>query len=408
MNHIIKKQVISLQIDRNLDAFRVQQQVSSHYRKDIVPLLQQVFDSLSSEDVVISVDRLEIDLGYLSEKSIERNEWSRELPAVLKRKFDECLFTTKPATGVIRQPGLLNTCQQWIYYISKGYMPWNVIFPGENWYRQVLEGLATDFGSVQSLRFILRSSSRARQRITEQHTVDFINILLEIITARKQPGLADMIGEIFQIISHLNGQIRIPVNEDKIKKDLWSQVLMFSASDVQSDPLAFRLLQSFLHQHKLQQESSADVLSRLPITRSFIESGLDTEFQNPENRSAFETAETGNPEPDDDIFVDNAGLVLLHPFLNRFFHRLSLMDEEQFRDPDCRIKAIYLLHYLATGKTEAFEYELVMPKLLCAWHLHEPVVKNMPLCPEEIREADELLIAVIQHWDILKNTSAEA
>ena len=79
MRHIIKKQFIELELDKKLDHFRLQQLVSQHYWDVIVPLLEKEFDKIANEDEIIEIDRLEIDLGLLALKSIEKNEWSDQL-----------------------------------------------------------------------------------------------------------------------------------------------------------------------------------------------------------------------------------------------------------------------------------------------------------------------------------------
>lgn len=106
------------------------------------------------------------------------------------------------------------------------------------------------------------------------------------------------------------------------------------------------------------------------------------------------------------LFIRQTGLVLLHPFLRPYFEAVGLLDGDRFLDADCQQKAIYLLHYLATGQTQPPEYELVLPKLLCGWPLNDPVIS--PELPQAaLDEAEQLLQTVINYWDVLKNTSPD-
>ena len=107
------------------------------------------------------------------------------------------------------------------------------------------------------------------------------------------------------------------------------------------------------------------------------------------------------------MFVSNAGIVLLHHFLHRFFKNISLVSDSKFKDGDCAVKAILLLHYLATGQKEAEEYDLVVAKLLCGYSISDPVEKQSKISEEEFKEAEELLSDLVQQWSILKNTSAD-
>jgi hypothetical protein len=63
MQHKIRKQVMDLTISGRLDAFRTQHLAGPFYYRQLLPALQRVFDELSSEDEVISIDKLELDLG---------------------------------------------------------------------------------------------------------------------------------------------------------------------------------------------------------------------------------------------------------------------------------------------------------------------------------------------------------
>lgn len=50
----------------------------------------------------------------------------------------------------------------------------------------------------------------------------------------------------------------------------------------------------------------------------------------------------------------------------------------------------------------------MMPKVLCAYPIEQPVNPDIQLTNEEIAEADDLLTAAIQRWEILKNSSHTA
>lgn len=107
------------------------------------------------------------------------------------------------------------------------------------------------------------------------------------------------------------------------------------------------------------------------------------------------------------IYLNQAGLVLLHPFLRLYFEDVGLLTENAFRHEYAQQMAIALLHYLATGATDVPEYELVLPKLLCGWPLNEPVMTGLELPDAALAEGENLLQAVINYWEVLKNTSPD-
>lgn len=114
------------------------------------------------------------------------------------------------------------------------------------------------------------------------------------------------------------------------------------------------------------------------------------------------------PDKEEAWFVANAGIVLANGYLSRFFNNLDLLKpDRQFRDAEAQNKAALLIHFLATGETEAPEYLLLLPKVLCGIPAGRPLELFTPLAPFETEEAEALLQAMIGHWEALGNTSPE-
>ena len=107
----------------------------------------------------------------------------------------------------------------------------------------------------------------------------------------------------------------------------------------------------------------------------------------------------------DGLGVDNAGLVLLWPFLATFFQRLGLADDQCFVDAAAAQRGVGLLQYLAAADASPPEPLLPLNKLLCG--LAPEVVFDFgpPLSAAEIDACDGLLGAVIQQAPVLHGMS---
>jgi hypothetical protein len=107
------------------------------------------------------------------------------------------------------------------------------------------------------------------------------------------------------------------------------------------------------------------------------------------------------------FYVDNAGAVLLWPFLDRYFRTLGLMEGRDFRDDACRARAACLLQYLVDSDEDPPEYAMLLNKLLCGIAPTAPLAWTGP--PDEAARtlARQLLHSVTQTWRMLKNTSIE-
>ncbi|MCP4668680.1 MAG: hypothetical protein GY849_20240, partial [Deltaproteobacteria bacterium] len=75
----------------------------------------------------------------------------------------------------------------------------------------------------------------------------------------------------------------------------------------------------------------------------------------------------------DEIYIDNAGLVLLWPFLERFFENMGLMKARRFISLDLAKRGALMLQFLADGATEAPESAIPLNKVLCGIDMEEPV-----------------------------------
>lgn len=107
--------------------------------------------------------------------------------------------------------------------------------------------------------------------------------------------------------------------------------------------------------------------------------------------------------------VHHAGLVLLHPFLPRFFESTAIKETGRpALAPDVLPRAAALLHLLAVGNEEVFELELDFIKVLLGLPLDSPLpVSEGILRASDQEEVEALLSAVIGHWRVLKSTSVK-
>jgi hypothetical protein len=107
----------------------------------------------------------------------------------------------------------------------------------------------------------------------------------------------------------------------------------------------------------------------------------------------------------EEIFVKNAGIVLLWPYLFSFFESLGLVKGGRFINEDASERAALILHYLAFGSGAAPEYELMLNKILCGIRPGTPVKPYFEINGKEVAECENLLQAVIRNWPALKNVS---
>jgi hypothetical protein len=126
-----------------------------------------------------------------------------------------------------------------------------------------------------------------------------------------------------------------------------------------------------------------------------------------ENQAGIEATNGRTAFSDTDaLYINNAGLCILWPFLVSFFERLELVQNGHFHNQAAKQCAVSLLHYLSTEDVEPPEYLLPFNKLLCAMDIDEVFDLATPLTTEQIEACDVLIGAVIDNAPILNNMSA--
>lgn len=106
------------------------------------------------------------------------------------------------------------------------------------------------------------------------------------------------------------------------------------------------------------------------------------------------------------IYLNGAGCIILHPFLEELFRSNELLAGRSFRNAAARDQAVRLLAFLTFGDELTPEYDLLLPKLLCGMAWEEPLVP-VELTNAERAACDNLLRAVLTHWRALKSNSIE-
>ncbi|HEY1010170.1 MAG: contractile injection system tape measure protein [Daejeonella sp.] len=149
------------------------------------------------------------------------------------------------------------------------------------------------------------------------------------------------------------------------------------------------------------KELIPDIESQLEAERKIFTQEIEQgDSENEEKKDLF--------SEHDKMYVHNAGLVILHPFLSTYFSRLQMLANGDFINEAMRHRAVMLLQYLAFGTETGEEHELVLNKLLCNLSVEEPIITTIELTDQERTISAELLKAVIAQWDKLKNSSPES
>ncbi|MCX7111497.1 MAG: contractile injection system tape measure protein [Proteobacteria bacterium] len=111
------------------------------------------------------------------------------------------------------------------------------------------------------------------------------------------------------------------------------------------------------------------------------------------NAALLPLAKRDNDE--EGIILDNAGLVILWPFMGELFERLGLAKEKTIVGENARQRGVALLQYLCTGDFSPSEYLLPLNKVLCGMDQMAVFEFDEPLSEPETDACDSLIASVI-------------
>lgn len=418
---------MELSIGASENTYALNQGLSEMVWEELTPKLSDLFDQFAGEDEVLGLDKVELELGEIDLKSgnydIIINQIIQELEAELqKHKFDNILRTGQESNRKVlsRQSIRVYNFELWLYWLENGILPSYVMRPENNWMPQVLETLALEHRAVSTLTKVLKKNPNALQRLILQHSVNNLKSLTEIYTGFSQYELLGFLEEIQQYLKKKKKtapqlQIEYRVLEIKIWETIFEEAILKSQK-LDSKSIFQQIILPVLPENlvKAMTTTSGNKLETHPhlfqsreaikeesnkTAETIPDKKLTEKEQFPEN-----SAITGMETPQ---FFKNAGLVLLGPFLHRFFQKLELLQEKKFKDHYCWSKAVLLLQFLVSGEEKIPEYEMLLPKFLCGMPANLAMDHTISLYREEKEEASSLLEAVIENWGALGGTSAD-
>lgn len=416
---------MDLTINGRLDAFRTQHLAGPFFYRQLLPVLEKIFDELSDDHQTISLDTLQLDLGIIPVQDLEDMTWNNEWETILREQVSTALREQGKNANPQRISAKANSCRQWLFYMEHGYLNWNATGFGEKEFPAVLEMLATDFSLVQQLRKLLQNNRQAQIRIVRGHDENFLISLIEILTATTQRDLLQAVNELVQLHSTLKSESSAaPIDAKQLRRQAWISIIQVAANEkpgLQTGMLVKQILITdetlpsiTIGRLKLIQSlkiiypvlKTVQVRQQMQDKKKHFEKeiGQETRKEKPKHE------ETIPPDTIDEngIYVSNSGIVLLHPFLSTLFKKLELTANGKFHNMAATEKAVHLLHFLATGKTHSEEHELVIPKLLCELPIQYALKEIVELTDEEKQEAENLLTAAIDQWEKLKSISIDA
>ncbi|MCP4667818.1 MAG: hypothetical protein GY849_15815 [Deltaproteobacteria bacterium] len=475
--HIIKTQIIELQIPSQKDSFDLQNKISRICNGRLIPTLDRICSELSQPDEIHRIDRLELDLGRISHgfpeqafiQKVEetfRQEVARnidsyadapmarpeqkktrqtepedmEFPPYMEDELEDQMdmdaflfevserFNERQQAPVkekeqtpIQGPKSRTDLELLNFFMMTGGLPWWT----DQTDRDVIAGaldrlMAQDPNSLIGLL----ESACADERILKRMILQFSDDQLAALVDMFRPDNA-LYGELNKVASKESGlEIRQGLFMTMFvhAEGIWDQgqsakEALLHAAAVSHIPRPAFFKKVFSAMEKLR-ESGFVFHSKLPdITKELMSAAKETPRplerpteagrHGPDLRPEIPGAKEGAFSDSEALYIGNAGLVLLTPFLPDFFGKIGLVEGDAFISGEAAGRAVLMLQYLAEGSSEVPEHALPLNKVLCGVELLEPVEMRLEASEEERRDCRALLETMIEKWPRLEDVTVD-
>jgi hypothetical protein len=426
--HVIRQQYLHVEMaGTEADGLALQRSLPALCRDWITPAMEAAFDRCAPPDVHLFIDRLEIDAGTISVEHLER-DLAQSVAQALEKSLREQIrlygLRLGAPGGALAQRSPAETADEaFIHFLNTGTFPWWFRLPPGKSLEEVVRS-SWQWSETETKRFRplagvvsgALASATARKRLVRQFSSLFVNSVLAVLFPQQHLAVQE-------ILETVRGAACPPAILVPLQRELWEICLASSAttSPLTLDVLVVIAMKTLgqtgehgetvrLLERRWPQESKK-VFGRRRLTTTGPSGSAQGDAPVQTAREGKERGRVGSPDffveidAKEGVYIDNAGGVLLHPFLPLFFETVGIAASDKILQPE---RALCLLHYVITGRTVAPEYELMLLKILCGIDLDAIVEPDVGLTDAERTEAEELLRSVIGHWEALRNTSPDA
>ncbi len=346
------------------------------------------------------------------------------------------------------------------YYLKYGTIQVGTYPKVENYIDFVNELKRSYIVDETQIRNIIRAElkeGRVRSRIVRFESDHFIHVLILILFPKAFGSMASLGQSIQRFVVDLIGNPNIKMIHDLFYATILDQALGAHSEDISSSNLLITFMKKARLHFKLdslEKEVSLEIYELTDPIKEFLTKTLFTEksklklrtietdpttleledilvkgvkpdLSGVDERLDREDAETPSVKVDDfeeeleveevpDVELDfevnlkNAGLVIVWPYLGRYFEILEMVKNDNFKSKKAARRAVQLLQYLVTGLESAPEHELLLNKVLCGVKIATPIPFEIELTDREREVSEQMLNGLLQNWPRLKNSSIDA
>ncbi|MGK6352095.1 contractile injection system tape measure protein [Parapedobacter sp. DT-150] len=459
-NHIVHKQCIEMAFSDMTDTHGLPQRIGELFSEKIQPGMQRLFDRYCADAYAVSLEQLEVDCG-----SLPFDRWEEAFVESALHSLEEQLRSIAAQKVHYSNHLRRSAGRAWLFFLEQGHFSWDSpadrmaeLEPLLKWDEALIEQSFRLFGRTpHALRrlmttctpkfragFITQVMRCVGGPVTElfgalPSTVRSSSWFQETVLAaisqcrathgpRRYEAFAILLPQLFERGgASVNGLAsdgrptgawltdaatavlvkQLPALTSKLNGPRWQPLLTQVAASIQpTRPDLAEKLKASIRSAATGPEATGGnkrLMDQEPVYNNMIAGGP----MGSDATGGAVMTKTPEEQEEYDIYINNAGLVLLHPYIASLLEATGLTKDHAFAADGGVASAVLLLQYLITGEEQPDESILPLNKILCGLSPQTVVDVGRPLHPQWKAEGEELLQAVTAHWKALKNTSIE-
>ena len=460
--HIIEKVLIEVNTSNVETANSIKNNIDFFLKDELFPQLEILFDEYPFRNEIIRFDEIKINLKIDKWDDLSRlksdiyNQLQEKINSKVNKRgiqegsIEDDIFN-KGNKDFNQISSDINLTEVFLFFLEYGYLPWfgneghiNTFVQKDVWTKSL-----ENEHFLQKTDYLFKTKAGAVERFILQFSDDIITGYLSGINS----AIKKEISGILKISKYLNHDFRllffklllkVSMNEyenfletlkflesailksekqvaennitNQVIKDLKEIVkgvipvaILKQTDFIEINKWIYRKQIISIEIDKQQQYATTSQPNISDINKAYLSNKFnETESKDfNKEQSAFADNLHFFDKKINEIWVRNAGLIVLHPFIKPFFIATGICDKQgKFLTFNFDV-AVQSLHYLATGNENVFEGNLVFEKFLCGVPLKFPVQQKSLLTDSIKEEATVLLNEVVKNWPALKNTSAD-
>ena len=407
LTHTIERQIVDVTMyGLEADGKSATDELSILCSGELPTLMNAALSELGDLADVVIIERLEVEVHTASLDDLIKDV--RDAVVQTIRSLVVSMQEQQDLPGISLLHPQAAFARALAHYLRHGRLPW--------WYkpesdlsmelliRRELLDQPTNKQLFNQIMTTLQSSSSARLRLTQQFSVDLVKSLV----ARLDPRENAVLERAFNIAAPLRNELN--------DSEALDASIVYVAIDNLFGPRSAEhnlegLAREIVRVALTSIEANLSATDRIIAVR-FLETELASHDTPPTDEVGGLPVSTHEVVILDDadavgiegLFVANAGVIIVHPFLPQLFNVIGVSVDNELTNPS---RAALLIHHLATGEYSADEHQLVLAKILCGVPVEYPLRREPPVTEREAQECTVLLEAVVEHWSVLRNTTAD-